>query len=133
MSKPFAVAETTLSRDHVYYSDAVNLARWSNLPTAVGAVAAHNNKRLAGGFNTLRNAAPNVEFGQASYHAEHNVARMVPVRLRTRATLYVARLSKLDDEMPSRPCTRCRKLLADMGLTEVVYLNNEGKLVKEYI
>jgi len=133
--KPFAAAPTILERDYKGYVTALDLAWMSDYPIRVGCVAYINNKRLAGAFNTLRNSAKNVEFGAATYHAEHNCIRMVPDSFLSKATLYIARVGKGDyaNEMPSRPCSRCRLLLANSNVPEVVYRNSEGQLVKEYI
>jgi tRNA(Arg) A34 adenosine deaminase TadA len=126
-------AKTLLERDIKGINVAIMLAHYSDYPIRVGAVAYHNSKRLAGAFNTLRNSAKNSEFGTATYHAEHNCLRGVPYRFLSKATLYVARLGKMGEALPSRPCSKCRILLADMGVPEVVYRNSEGILVKEYI
>jgi len=127
------VAETLLGRDERGYAVAVSMASYSGYPIRVGAVAYHNSKRLAGAFNTLRNSAKDSEFGTATYHAEHNCLRGIPSRFLLKTTLYVARLGKRNEELPSRPCSKCRILLAGVGVPEVVYKNNEGVLVKEYI
>jgi tRNA(Arg) A34 adenosine deaminase TadA len=126
-------APTLLERDGKGYDIAVLLASYSGYPIRVGAVAYHNSKRLAGAFNTLRNSSKNSEFGTATYHAEFNCLRMVPDRFLSKTTLYIARLGKGGEDLASRPCSKCRILLANMGVPEVVYRDNEGVLVKEYI
>lgn len=119
------------SRDFKYYNRAANLCMLSDYHIRVGAFAAHNGKALAGAFNTVRNNTKNAEFGTATYHAEFNCLRMVPDRLLSRITLYVARIDKLGRHMPSKPCHRCTRELALRGVREIVYLNGQHLLVKE--
>lgn len=117
-------------RDREHYYRAIRLAKFSEYPIRVGATAASNGKVLAGAFNTIRNSNPGTEFGHATYHAEHNCIRMVPPRLLTRITLYVARIDRKGHRVPSRPCSKCMKLLAEYNIREVVYFDGEF-IVKE--
>lgn len=128
------LAET---RDRVFFYRAKRLAKHSDYPTyRVGAFAAHNNKALAGGFNTIRNDPTGrhdrTMFGNATYHAEYNCLRAVPERLLSRITLYVARIDKAGRLRPSRPCPSCRSVIDSYGVREVVYWNGEF-IIKEVL
>lgn len=122
-----------LDRDRTFYLSAVSMARLSDYSTRVGSVAAVNRKRIAGAFNTVRSDPNNVPHGSATFHAEHNCVSMVPYRLRRKATLYIARLGRMDQELPSRPCSRCFRLLRFYRTPDIVYLGTYGELVKEKI
>lgn len=117
-------------RDYAHYIRAERLCKLSNYSIRVGAFAAHNGKVLAGSFNTVRNNPRHTSYGNATYHAEFNCIRMVPPRLLSRITLYVARISKMGERMPSRPCDRCINLLYDNDVREICYFDGTV-LVKE--
>lgn len=119
-----------LERDVAFYTKAIVVAGQSDYATRVGAVAAKGNKSICAAANSLRNPANNVSHGQATYHAEYNVLRMVQDP--TRVTVYIARLNKSGDmDMPSRPCNQCMKTFRMYGFPEIVYLDSSRKLVKE--
>ena len=118
------------SRDYAFYRKAKYLASFSSYRVRVGAFAAHNGKALAGAFNTIRNPTKNAELGGRSFHAEFNCLRMVPDRLLTRITLYVARIDYDGLIVPSKPCHRCMGELAQKGVKEVVYLDSDLRVVK---
>ena len=120
----------TLERDRKFYYSARRLASQSMYPIRVGCIAAHNGKVLAGAFNTIRNPASNVPYGNATYHAEYNCISMVPDRLVSRITLYVARIDKSSKRMPSRPCDRCMVNIATRDIREIVYFDGQF-IVKE--
>jgi tRNA(Arg) A34 adenosine deaminase TadA len=121
------LAET---RDRKLYYRAARLCLQSDYHIRCGALAAVNSKVLAGAFNTVRNDAKNTPYGTATYHAEFNCLRMVPDRLLTRTTLYVARVDKAGKRMPSRPCNRCMGELELKGIRVVVYFDGEF-IIKE--
>lgn len=121
----------TLSRDLAFYWEAVDLAEYSSYTTRVGCIAAKGSKKIAGGFNRLRNPAKNVSFGDATFHAEYNVLRLVGYP--DKVTLYIARLGKNNKTMPSRPCNRCMEMINDNGIAEIVYMNQFGSIVKEKV
>lgn len=121
---------TVSRRDHAYYIRAERLCRLSTYSIRVGAFAAHNGKALAGAFNTVRNVPKPGTYGGATYHAEFNCIRMVPPRLLSRITLYVARINKMGEKMPSCPCDRCLHFLYNNDVREICYFNG-SVLVKE--
>lgn len=126
------MTQLALERDRTHYYRAIELAKFSDYPVRVGSVAAVNSKFLAGAFNTVRNLAENVGYGSATYHAEYNCICLVPPRLLSRITLYVARVNKAGQRMPSRPCDRCWEMISANSVRKVVYFDGEF-IVKERV
>lgn len=125
------VDAVALARDLDFYNAATVVARDSDYTTRVGCIAAKGAKKICSAANAVRNHAMNVSFGEATYHAEMNVLRMLP---RTdRVTLYIARLGKLYQSLPSRPCNRCMERIRDSGIKEIVYLDKYNRVVKELL
>jgi len=122
-----------LQRDFDFYHKARILAGNAEHRVRVGCVAAHNGKLLAGAFNTIRNDAKVVSYPQATYHAEHNTINLIPERLLSRCTLYVARIDVDGNWRPSHPCKYCIAEIKEAGIREVVYVTTADRLVKEYI
>ena len=118
-----------LTRDLQFFGDACVVAAYSDYVTRVGCIAAKGRKKIAAAANAVRNAANRVPYGEATYHAEHNVLQMLPNT--DKVTLYIARLGKLHMPLPSRPCIRCVNEIFDAGITEIVYLNKHNRVVKE--
>lgn len=120
-----------LTRDIDFYYEAVKLTKASEYTTKVGCLSAKGNKRLALAVNTVRNPAKNVPYGEATTHAEMNVLHML--NSTARVTLYIARVGKLMQELPSRPCHRCMLEIRNSGIKEIVYLDKFHKVVKEIL
>jgi deoxycytidylate deaminase len=118
-----------LLRDKKFYDDACDLAYYSDYSIRVACIAAKGAKRICGAVNTVRNSALNVPFGEASRHAEYNC--LTQLASSDKVTLYIARLSKTHQEMPSRPCNRCMLVLRGAGIKEIVYMDRFHKVVKE--
>jgi deoxycytidylate deaminase len=86
-----------------------------------GAVLVSGGRVLSLGVNKRRNM--NIA-GQRSphytYHAEQQALKGIEKPLH-KATLYVARISKANSPVNSRPCSECYKLLVEYNIKEVVY------------
>lgn len=121
-----------LQRDINFYGRAANLAVLSDYSTRVGCLAAKGNRLLAGAFNTIRSTPRNTAYGGATFHAEHNCLGLLSDSDFPRTTIYVARLGRSAQQLPSRPCVRCMLELVDKGIREVVYLDKHHRIVKEY-
>jgi tRNA(Arg) A34 adenosine deaminase TadA len=127
------LSKEVLERDIEYYNKAVFLAHNGEHRVRVGCVAAHNGKILAGAFNTFRNSAKIVPHKAATYHAEHNTLNLIPDRLLSRCTIYIARIGLDGALMPSRPCVYCMAEIASESLKEIVYLSSKHRIVKEIL
>lgn len=112
----------TSSTDIKMLWKARELAAFGEHRVRVGAVAAIKRTPIAGAFNTSRNL-PTVEYPHCTVHAEVNLLRMIPYNKRSKVTVYVARISKANKLMPSKPCWRCCEALGIAGIPEVVYYN----------
>jgi len=120
---------STLQRDIDFYVDATVIASYSDYTTRVGCIAAKGNKIISVASNRLRNSALNVPYGEATTHAEMNVLNMLGET--GRVTLYIARLGKMEQELPSRPCVNCMKAILKTDIREIVYMDKSGHVVKE--
>ena len=89
-----------LARDVELFHKAVSLAGQSFHFTRVGCIAAHNQKVLAGAFNTIRNEPRNVLVGEASRHAEHNCLGLLNENVLSKVTLYIARINRTGVTLP---------------------------------
>jgi len=119
-------------RDIDFFQRTVNLASQSSYAKRVACIAAINNKLVGGAFNTQRNPAMNVPFGEASRHAEWNCLRLVQDKDYPRVTLYIARINAEGMPLPSRPCVRCMTEIRQKGVTELVYVSkHNNRVVKE--
>lgn len=122
-----------MTRDYSYYLDSCNMARLSDYSTRCGAVAAVGKKRIAGSWNSFRSIPANTLHGHATFHAEHNCLAGISERFLPKVTLYIARLGKDGMPLASRPCKRCLTELYEKRVPEVVYMNQEGLIVKEIL
>lgn len=123
-----------LSRDEKYFKVAATVAAVSDYSTKVGCVAAKGNKLICSASNRLRNPAKNVPWKEATTHAEINVLRLIGFDGARKLTLYIARLNKSGQTMPSRPCVTCMETITKENpviVYEIVYINQFGHLVKE--
>jgi len=121
----------TLARDIRIYSKALTIAYMSDYSTRVGSVLAKGNRAYAGAFNVGKNDQKNVPHGFASVHAEIAAMACCSEKELPKTTLYIARLSKVEDQMPSRPCVNCMRSIMRVGIKEIVYLDKYYNLVKE--
>ena len=126
------LTKEVITRDIENFRDAAAIATTSTYSTRVGCVAAINRKFVCGAFNTQRNLPKNVPHLEATRHAEHNCLAMVPAGDLEKVTLYIARLNRANQRLPSRPCVACMAEIVSLGVREVVYINKHARLVKEY-
>lgn len=126
---PLPTKAEILQRDLDYYADATVIASYSDYTTRVGCIAAKGNKIISVASNRVRNQNLNVPYGEATTHAEINVLNMLGET--DRVTLYIARLGKLEQELPSRPCRSCMKAILETNIREIVYMDKYGHTVKE--
>jgi deoxycytidylate deaminase len=119
------------STDHLHFNCAQRLAEFGQHRVRVGCVAAIGRKRLAGSFNTYRNMAMNVDWNQATRHAEVNCMYMVPWEKKNKTTLYVARIGIYREPRPSFPCEACMDAIVSKEFKAIVYMNDAGEIVKE--
>lgn len=119
------------AKDHFQFTYTVDLAANGEHRVRVGCVAAVGNKRIAGAFNTYRNDPANTDYGNATYHAEHNCLDMIPERLLSRATLYIARINLAGELVPSYPCWKCEGYIKLSKIDALVYVDKNRQVVKE--
>jgi deoxycytidylate deaminase len=122
-----------LSRDIELFGKAGLAASLSDYSTRVGCVAAKSRKVIAISANKLRNPSINVPYGQASTHAEMGVMAMLLDEEYKRLTLYIARLGRLHQNLPSRPCRACILEISGCGIREIVYMDRFKHVVKEFL
>src|SRR6187402_1411737 len=85
--------DTLLLKRHLrLYEKAVDIAACSEYTTRVGAVISKSSRVICGSFNTVRNPAKNVPYGDATTHAEINALRLLPESYNEKCTMYIARI-----------------------------------------
>lgn len=94
-------------------------ARWR-----VGAVLIRGGSVLSTGYNRYRNDPAQVEFGNASYHAEEVALRKAGDA--EGSTIYVARITRSGALGLAKPCPRCLDLLITEGVSTVVWSTPSG-------
>ena len=92
----------------------------------VGAVLKKGRITLAEAYNKHRNPVENVEYGDATVHAEAAVLK----HAKRGSTLYVGRLGVIGVPLPSHPCSTCMGLIEKSEVSKLVFLDESGKLVK---
>lgn len=117
------------AKDFERFSKAARLAENGEHRTRVGCVAVVGGKIVSGAFNTHRNSQNIVPYSFATYHAETNTLAGVPYEQLPRTVLYVARISKSGELLPSKPCWRCTEQIKRSGIKTVIYYDGL-KLVK---
>ena len=123
--------QVTLSRHIDLYFKALELAAYSEYSTRVGVVVSKGRKIKCGAFNTLRNPSQNVPYGEATFHAEINAIKMLPLG-KGRCTMYIGRIGRSGLSLPSRPCKQCMRAIIDfLDFDEIVYLDKFNKIVLE--
>lgn len=90
----------------------------------VGAVLVRGGSLLSTGYNRYRNDPAQVEFGNATYHAEEVVLRKAGDA--EGATIYVARITRSGLLGLAKPCPRCTSLLITEGVSTVVWSTPSG-------
>lgn len=103
---------------------ALAIAEASRCSHRHGAVLVKNGRVIAAGSNQQRQPQlPHWEEGswrRVSVHAEEAVLQMAGNQA-VGATLYVARIGRLDQVSPSRPCLRCIGLAERSGIRKIVH------------
>jgi len=73
---------------------------------------------------------PGAYFG-CSFHAELDAIRKGPRELKG-AKMYVYRFSRLDNTLrSSKPCHFCQEEIAQAGISNVIFIDDEENLIKE--
>lgn len=114
--------------------------------TKVGAVVVEKNHILSTGFNSnkTRPLQHKYNFYRDMTDYEHSIARqhaevdaLSPLIGKeidwSRVSIYVYRELKNGQKGCSRPCAACSKLIRDLGIKEIFYINQYGDYVKEKI
>ncbi|MFF6984676.1 hypothetical protein ACFZAV_45235 [Streptomyces sp. NPDC008343] len=102
---------------------AIRQAMRSSCRYRMGAILARGNRVLAAGPNVFRNAA-NVDFRNATFHAEETVLRRA--RRTTGAVVYIARVNAAGNPMMAAPCRRCQAALSAAGVVRALYTTGAG-------
>ena len=90
----------------------------------VGAVLVRGGSLLSTGYNRYRNDPAQVEFGNASYHAEEVAIRKAGDT--EGSTIYVARITRSGLLGLAKPCPRCTNMLITEGVSTVVWSTPSG-------
>jgi deoxycytidylate deaminase len=108
--------------DLSYLKTAVKAAQFVDHPQwRVGAAIGSGGRHLAWGWNKYRNDPASCEHAGVSWHAEEKAIKNLGVTSARRATIYVARLGRLNQPMIARPCARCMLGIKRAGISEIVY------------
>ena len=90
----------------------------------IGAVLVRGGSLLSIGYNRYRNDPSLVEIPGVSYHAEAvAIKRAGDPR---GSTIFIARLTRSGQLGLARPCERCRHLLLENGIRNIVYTTIDG-------
>lgn len=117
------------AKDFRWINRAIGEATRSKHRVRVGA-AVVSKQRGSVGHNTIRNPA-SIAWENASTHAEINALRCA-VNGGVGAVVYVARIGKRGDLLPSYPCERCLPDLVDARVKRIVWFDGE-KWIKERV
>lgn len=89
-----------------------------------GAVVVKSGRVLGMGHNKRRNHPHVIPAGkhreQCGYHAEALAIRDAGENARG-GTIFVARVNRQGDDLLSKPCMQCQKLIEESGLKNVIY------------
>lgn len=92
----------------------------------VGSILTKGHRQISSGYNRTRNAADNVPYGFATWHAERQTIDKVPAG---NYTLYVARLGLEGQWLPSFPCQDCMiEIVACDCVSKICYFDNDSIL-----
>jgi len=114
-------------RDRSWLNIAIKLAETSEETMKHGAVVVRGGAVQSMGINKRTNNP----FSHPDLHWLSEHAEMAALRRATRtkgATVYVARVNKRGEQMMSKPCAKCTKLLIESGVKRVVYTINREVL-----
>ena len=116
-------------RDRQFFGRAAVEAIGGENKVRVGAVLTKGRTLLGTAHNTYRNPVANVDYGDATVHAERVVLKNNEHRFN--CTLYVARLGLGGAILPSLPCADCMNhIIYGTAVSKVVYMDYNGDLVK---
>ena len=104
--------------DYKFWKQAYDLARNGEHRVRVGCLGVVSGIPTAGAWNRIRNVA-NVDFTDISIHAEMACINQISERQQPRTTLYIARINKKGQALPSHPCKRCLEKLITLDVKSV--------------
>lgn len=111
----------------------LRLAEESTYRYRLGAVIVAGGRVRGSGISKYQNSPVNVadqHLPQCSVHAEMDALRHTVGYFRTnplkRATIYVARVTKLNQAALAKPCHRCTTTLLACGVTKMVWTIDTG-------
>lgn len=110
----------------------MNVARYMAAKSVLrhkhGAVVVKSGRILGSGFNKSRNHPDVIMEGRhrldCGYHAEAVALKEAGEKARG-AVLFVARINRRGQDMLSRPCTNCQKLIEEHGVKKIVYTHTD--------
>ena len=117
---------------------AVNMAKKSPSRFRLGAVLVKRNKIISAGFNmmhkthTLMQRYNMDKSWTPGLHAEIHACIGVPMADLEGASLYVVRILKDGSLAMSKPCLICQRFIADVGISNVFYVERNGEYKELY-
>lgn len=119
-----------MPRHERFIERAVGIALTSDCRQRHGSIITKGPRLMSWSTNLRRND-PEVDHKAATYHAEDAAMRELSRKARVTYgygdfrgyTLYVARVSAKGEPVLSRPCSKCMYLIAQQGITTVIYTN----------
>lgn len=119
----YVPAENVSKNDTSFLSVAAKLAHTSNNRFRIGAIIVKSGRVLGGSANITK-MSPSTPPNRFSTHAE--IAALRVASDTKDSTLYIARLSSLDELAMARPCSWCMQKILDAEIYRVVYTVNES-------
>lgn len=114
------------------FESAYELAQNGQHRVRVGAVVARKGTPLAGAFNTVRNDSP-VDFKDQTYHAETNCLNSLMYEQVKRGglTLYICRIGRRGELLPSYPCWRCMRFIHDQkAVSKLIFWDQQLEVIR---
>lgn len=113
--------------------------------THIGAVVVYKKTIISTGFNSCKTSPLqhrynryrnfDVDAAVSKQHAEtHALSHLIGKEIDwSKVSIYTYRELKNGKKGCSKPCTACSKLIHDLGIKTIYYINGEGNYIKERI
>ncbi len=112
------------NKQKAYMNMARYLASKSSQRHKHGAVVVKSGRVLGTGFNKQRNHPHVIPNGkhreQCGRHAEFVALKEAGTNTRN-ATIFIARINRKGDDLLSKPCINCQKLIEESGIKNVIF------------
>jgi deoxycytidylate deaminase len=118
-------------RESAYLSVARYLATKSSAKNTHGAVVVKGGRVVGTGYNKNKNnphfVSPEHIKTNCSVHAERSAIKDAGYDVKN-AVIYIARVNRHGEDRDSRPCSRCLKLIQELGIKRIVHTTQSGRV-----